>query len=50
MWLLKSQLDQKLLVINYKLNGDFKATSFLEGHNSDKRVTSCITLQMVYLS
>jgi hypothetical protein len=50
MWLLKSPLDQNLIVINYKLNGDFKATSFLEGHKSDKRVTSSITLQMVHLS
>jgi hypothetical protein len=34
-WLLKSPFDQNLEVINHKPNGDFKATSFLEGYKRD---------------
>jgi hypothetical protein len=42
---LKSLLDQNSIVIYKKSNGDFNATSILEGHKRDIRRTSSITNQ-----
>jgi hypothetical protein len=38
MWLLKSSLDQKLIMIYYKFNDDFKSYNNFSGHKVDMRV------------
>ena len=43
MWLLKLPFDQNSIMINHKFNGDFIATSFLDGLKIDTRGTCSIT-------